>query len=384
VRLLVFGHNDWWAWQEQGFCGRNAALVRALARRPEIERVAVVDTPRYRSRVRRPQERRGEAVSEVADRIVAVRYAFDLPAPASWHPGRLVNERLAAGRLARAVYAALPAGPPPVVWVADPQAANTAVRFARDLVVFDAIDDWRYLPGVDRRAVGEGYTLLPEVAGLTLAVNRRLLDRLRPRALAEVVPNAIDAEEWRDALAKPAELAGLPRPVAVYLGTLQARVDTGLVAAAAAMTPDITYALVGPIGEGFSLDPHPPNVVVLPTLARSRVPGLLLAADVCIVPHRRDGIVASMDPLKVYEYLAAGRPVVSTLSPPLEALRPFVRVAADPAAFATALRDEIDADGEARRAARRRAVSSETWDARAARVLELVAEARAADPGVAP
>ena len=40
MRLVVFGHNDWWTWRAQGFCGRNAALVRALARREEVESVA--------------------------------------------------------------------------------------------------------------------------------------------------------------------------------------------------------------------------------------------------------------------------------------------------------------------------------------------------------
>lgn len=385
MRLLVFGHNDWWTWADQGFCGRNAGLVRALARRPEVERVAVVDTPRYRSRSRRPAARRGEAVSEVGPGIAAVRYDFRLPAPATWHMTRVANERLALPGLRRRIFAALPAGPPPLVWVADPRAADVALRFARDLLIFDAIDDWSYLPGVDRRGVERGYHLLAESAGLTLAVNASLLARLRPQGLATVLPNAIETGDWQRVLPDPDIFKGLPRPVVAYAGTLQERVDVGLLTAIARLAPEITLALIGPERSGFTIPSDAPrNLLVLPALPHARVPGVLLAADACMVPHRRTGIVETMDPLKIYEYLAAGRPVVSTMEPPYPPLRPFVRVAHDGSGFAAALREEIAADDDERRAERRAAVRDETWDARAARVLELVAAARAARRGGTP
>lgn len=385
MRLLVFGHNDWWTWTDQGFCGRNAALVRALARRPEVERVVVVDTPRFRSRTRRPAARRGEAVSEVGPGIAAIRYVFELPAPATWHAARVVNERLALPGLRRRVFAALPAGRPPLVWVADPRAADVALSFARDLLVFDAIDDWNFLPGVDRRGVERGYRLLAEAAGLTLAVNASLLARLRPQGLATVLPNAIETGDWRGVQPDQDIFMGLPRPVVAYVGTLQERVDVGLLAAAAKLAPEMTLVLIGPQRPGFAMPADAPrNLLVLPALPHARVPGVLLAADACMVPHRRPGIVQTMDPLKIYEYLAAGCPVVSTVEPPYPPLRPFVRVAYDGPGFVAALREEIAADDDGRRAKRRTVVSDETWAARAARVLELVAAARAAPRGDTP
>jgi len=386
VRFLVFGHNDWWTWNEQGFCGRNAALVKALARRSEVERIAVVDTPRYRNRTHRPREHRAEAVTSVADGVVAVRYAFRLPLPAAWHPGRRANELLGWRRLRSAVEQALPSGAPRIVWVADPQAARLATSFECDLLVFDAIDDWRLLPGVDLRAVEQGYAILAERAGLVLAVNGTLIRRLAPRGRAEVLPNAVDMALWRNVSPDPAAFPDVTpgTPVAVYVGTLQERVDVDLLAQVAAAQPGFAFRLIGPRADGFRLPSgSPPNLRIEPAVAHEHVPGLLAAASVCLVPHHRGGIVDTMDPLKVYEYLAAGRPVVATSPPPYEPLRPFVRVAEGSGAFASALEDEIVHDSAARREARYAAVAGETWDARAARIVELLGLSRGSEGGVA-
>jgi len=64
----------------------------------------------------------------------------------------------------------------------------------------------------------------------------------------------------------------------------------------------------------MSRKPQPPmadaprNLLVLPALPHARAPGVLLVADACMVPDRRAGIVETMDTLKIYEHLAAGRP----------------------------------------------------------------------------
>jgi glycosyltransferase involved in cell wall biosynthesis len=91
-----------------------------------------------------------------------------------------------------------------------------------------------------------------------------------------------------------------------------------------------------------------------------------------------------MDPLKLYEYLAAGLPVVSTVASPNPALSGEVRTARGAEAFALALREELAADGPERRAARRRAVAGETWAARADRVLTVLDEALRARSAARP
>ena len=90
------------------------------------------------------------------------------------------------------------------------------------------------------------------------------------------------------------------------------------------------------------------------------------------MPHRRDGLTASMDPLKLYEYLAAGRPVVSTVQSPNPALQAHVRVVGDADEFAAVLEDELSDDSPERQTRRRDAVAGHDWPARADLLLTLI------------
>ena len=121
MRFVMFGHNDWWVWERQGFCTRNAALARELAGREVVSELLVVDTPRYRGRTHRPAESRGDETTVVAPGISAVRYGYPLPLPATWYPGRRLNERLTSAALTRRLGAARAAGEATVLWVADPR-----------------------------------------------------------------------------------------------------------------------------------------------------------------------------------------------------------------------------------------------------------------------
>lgn len=70
-----------------------------------------------------------------------------------------------------------------------------------------------------------------------------------------------------------------------------------------------------------------------------------------MVPHRGAGTVETMVPLRIYEYLAAGRPMGSTVEPPCPPLSPFVRVAHDGRDFVASLREGIAGDDHERHAA---------------------------------
>ncbi len=377
MRLIVLGHNDWWVWERQGFPTRNAALVRELSRRPEVEGVAVVDTPRFGLRSHRPAARRREAVSPVADGLRAVRYGAPLPLPARVRPVRCLNERLARRALARRLRDALAGWEgPTIVWVADPRLVGVGLALPRDLLVFDAIDDWRAHAWAGRGTVAEGYRLAGLHADVVFAVHPSLLEWIEPRGRAEFLPNAVDPARWAGAEPAP-ELAALPRPLVGYAGMIQGRLDVALLAAVAGALPATTFALAGKVGRGFegALAALPRNVRFLPPVRHDALPPVIAACDAGVVPHVHDALTASMDPLKLYEYLAAGLPVVSTVASPNPALGGEVRIACGPAAFVAALREELAADGPERRAARRRAVAGETWATRADRVLTVLDEA---------
>jgi glycosyltransferase involved in cell wall biosynthesis len=152
---------------------------------------------------------------------------------------------------------------------------------------------------------------------------------------------------------------------------IQGRLDVDLLAAVADRLPQVAFALVGVVTRDVAsaLRALPGNVHLLGPRRHDALPAMIAACDACMVPHRRDALTASMDPLKLYEYLAAGKPVVTTVASPNPALEDLVRVATTAETFAAALLDELAGDDEGRRTARRLAVAGQTWAARADRVL---------------
>jgi len=382
TRIVMFGHNDWWVWARQGFCTRNAALARELAGSETVTELLIVDSPRYRARTHRPAESRSDETTVVAPGIRAVRYGYPLPFPSTWRPGRRLNERLTASALTRRLGAARAAGEATVLWVADPRLVEAALAVPHDAFVFDAIDDWRQHPWAGRAAVSRGYELAARHADVVFAVHPRLLEMLQPSGHAEVLYNAVDARPW--AAARPAsELAGTPRPLAGYAGMIQRRMDAPLLAGAARLLPHAGFALVGSVSPAYrrELGDLGPNVRLVGARPYHEVPALIAACDVGIVPHVRDALTATMDPLKLYEYLAAGKPVVSTVASPNPALAGAVQIVAGAEAFAAAIAAAAEGDDEERHAQRRAAVARETWQARADRVLVVLAGALSAWDG---
>jgi glycosyltransferase involved in cell wall biosynthesis len=221
----------------------------------------------------------------------------------------------------------------PSVITSDPfTAAYGDFTWAGPLTYF-AYDDWAAHPAFRRwrSQYDAAYARIRERHVRVVAVSDVLLDRIGPDAPACVVPNGIDPEEWRAPTPAPSWFSALPRPRMLYTGVLDHRLDISALADVARRYPHGTIVLVGPVGDddavarARALD----NVVVARPVGREGVVALTAAADVCLIPHRRTALTEAMSPLKLYEYLAAGRPVASVDLPPIRPLACRIELAAD-------------------------------------------------------
>ncbi len=181
----------------------------------------------------------------------------------------------------------------------------------------------------------------------------------------------------RDPAARPdPAVAALPRPCVVFTGAIVAKkLDVPLLAALARARPAWSFALVGPVGAGdpgtdVSALSREPNIHLLGRRTYEQLPDVLRAADAGLIPYARNPLTESIFPMKVYEYLAAGLPVVAT---PLPALADVAEVATAPDAegIARLLEEAIAADTPELRAERSRAAAAHSW----ARRLEEIAAA---------
>jgi GT2 family glycosyltransferase len=233
-------------------------------------------------------------------------------------------------------------------------------------VVYDCMDEWENFPGIGRAVLDQEETLVRS-ADLTLATAHRLHEKLAPRAARlALVPNGVDLEHYQRHFADSAILGEVARPVIGYYGALASWVDVELLEKTARRFPAATLVLAGGV---FDLDlsrvERLPNVRLLGQRPYTEMPLLLWQFDACIIPFKVNEITEATNPVKLYEYLSGGKPVVS---PRLSELVPFADLCylADGhdsflAALERALAEPAD---DPRRDARRAAARRNDWKER--------------------
>ena len=308
---------------------RNQHLVSGLLRADPALRVLFVEPPddplHALRRGARPEF--GHGVRRVDKRLHTIR-------PVKWLPRRF--DPGADARLERAIVrAAAKLGmTDPLLWINDPRMAGLARRTAWS-TLYDLTDDWLAAdrPTAEMRRIGEGEGWLLGHAAAVVACSDELARRKSPqRPEIAVVRNGVDVAAYRTPQPRPADLP--PGPTVLYLGTLHRdRLDVELcVRTAHALGPGSlgpragsadaagdaggagSVVLVGPnaLDEADTSRLRDAGVLVLGARPREAVIGYLQHADVLLVPHVVSAFTESLDPLKLYEYQAVGRPVVST------------------------------------------------------------------------
>jgi glycosyltransferase involved in cell wall biosynthesis len=133
----------------------------------------------------------------------------------------------------------------------------------------------------------------------------------------------------REPLPCPEDLAKLPRPIMGFVGMIGEWVDLDLVAALARTRPDASIVMIGPELTGRGPCAGLPNVHFLGSRDHKLLPAYLRHFDVGLIPFRHVPLTHNANPIKLYEYVAAGLPVVSTPLPAVEAVEDAVWLAED-------------------------------------------------------
>jgi teichuronic acid biosynthesis glycosyltransferase TuaH len=184
-------------------------------------------------------------------------------------------------------------------------------------VVYFGQDDWATGEGVMPwwPIYREAYQRIDERKAAIFAVSDELAERLSPRAT--VVPNGVIASVWRPVYPPPARIAALPGPRAIYTGTIDDRLEVSLVEATARAVGSLI--MIGHFGnaEVISWLRSLENVHVFDTVGQDELAATVQACDLGLIPHRDQAGIRAMSPLKLYEYLAAGLPVLSVDLPPI-------------------------------------------------------------------
>ena len=237
------------------------------------------------------------------------------------------------------------------------------------LSIYRMSDDTTAFPDTPR-SFGD---LEREICGrvdLVLATAHRLAARARDLGARRVLhlPNACEPGLFAGPAPEPPDLRGVARPRAIYAGALDRWFDARLVAETARRLPAWTFLLLGPCRADLSGLGALPNVRLLGPRPYGELPAYLRASDAGIVPFVVNDLTHAIHPLKVYEYLAAGLPVVTTPMEETASLGAPLRLAGTAEEFARALEDALalsrGPEGERARRERQVFAGRHTWDGR--------------------
>lgn len=386
--ILCFSSSDWcgrWGSRQQVMSrlaarGHRVLFVEQMAGLEHFYRYADLRT----RRVRRWREGRRE-----------IQPRLWLAAPPPLLPGRYYSRSIAAWNARLVIRWLEPhlhdlAFESALVWTYKPEHAALLPLLGDAPVVYHCIDEFTVgTRGRKRRLILELEHALLRRADLVFANSALTCETKRTLNARTVrVSSGADVNHFARAadVSQPVspDVAPLPRPVLAYVGTINEKVDVSVLDDVAVRRPDWTILLVGELyghPGGFRRLRTRPNVTWLGKRPFSDLPAILRGVDLCLLPYVEDTRTMYRSPLKLYEYLASGRPIVSTPHPEVDQFAGVVDVVS-PGQFVAGIerRLAVDTPQDARR--RLRIACEHSWDARVDLMCEHLTRLQPRAPGV--
>ena len=268
-------------------------------------------------------------------------------------------------------------------WFVVPHPGALARRLGETLTVYYCIDDYAAHPGMDPVAIQALDDDLTQTADVVFVAPAGLLEAKRAmNPNVHYSPHGVDfdlfAQANSGATELPAPARGLKRPVIGYFGTIGEWMNIDLVLYLARSRPDWTFLFIGLVSTNASALQECPNIVLAGSQPYETLPAWAKAFDVAINPHRLNRQVKNANSLKLREYLATGKPVVSVTTPETIRFSGVIRLADTPEDFLAAIEEALEEEDPGLARNRMEAVRPLSWDARFEETIAVVEKLLAA------
>jgi len=273
-----------------------------------------------------------------------------------------------------------------MLWTYNPMTVRFLDPAKFRYTVYHCVDEIKAQPGMPVQEIEIAERQLMKQADICFVTAEHLLvTRRAENENTHYFPNVADFDHFAAARSAdtrlPEDLAALPGPRIGFIGAISGyKVDFALLQRMAAAHPDWSIVMIGKIGEGdpwteLGMLKELPNLHFIGPRAYSQLPAYLKGFDVAILPSMINEYTRGMFPMKFFEYLAAGRPVVSTDLHALQSYREVAYLAADHEAFIRGVEDSLAGNG-AGLEQRLDAARDQTYERRTDRMMKLISQLR--------
>jgi len=267
-----------------------------------------------------------------------------------------------------------------MVGVGRPFLADVIKRLNPRLSYYDCSDDYAEFPGLraDKGMLREAEEELLRTVDLVFCSSEELT---KAKSLYNknsfFLPNGVDLDSLQDrdsVMETPPEMKDVKKPIIGYIGTIGEWFDFDTLIALAQKRHDWAFVLIGPLASGrySSLLQKASNIYWLGEKSFVELLSYLKFFDVCTIPFKVNEFTMKIYPTKFHQYLAAGKPVVSSPLPDLLAFKPWVDFYTDAREMEEKIDRAIREDSEEKALERRRIASENTWDERVKSMIEIL------------
>ena len=266
-----------------------------------------------------------------------------------------------------------------VLWSYYPFAAPYWDKMGQKMTIFDAVDNWLLHSSYDKHTdkLKAAYDKIKNETDLIFVVSKNLTNFFDDQPNVYWVPNGVDIKHYNKKFALiNRDISDIAKPIIGYIGVVQKKVDFELLKYLADKNLDKSIVIVGPVWaeqeKAKEALVEKKNVYFLGYKKYSEAPQYIQQFDVGIIPHKTAGFSATTNPMKMYEYLACGKPVVATDNIGTENVEDMISVAKDYESFNQAVNNALENDKPEAITKRREFVKKFSWFNTVSKMIDLV------------
>ncbi|HLD21413.1 MAG TPA: glycosyltransferase [Patescibacteria group bacterium] len=373
--LILFNMSTRVEW-DQGIVNRNYHVFQALKKSNEFDTILSIDFLPFTFKKKIKTMLKGKPWhknNETVYKSFAVRVDRDV------EDQRIFYMTALHARSLKKIVQALHFPDDITIWSYNPFMAPILTDFSNAFVVFDAVDNWAEHPAYAKFVpkIESYYKIIQKRSNLIFTVSEGLVDFFGKKEHVFFVPNGVDSEHFKQGTCNKEWKNNHSAAVIGYHGVIQSRVNTAIFEYLAKKHPTYQFIIAGPIWKEVKsactmLQKKYKNIQFIGSIPYAELPDIISCFDVAIIPHKIDAFTQSMNPLKLYEYLAAGKPVVASAIAGADQFQDLVQLAVSPEDFSSKIVEALQTDSDELRNRRQHMAALHSWNKRTTLLFDIL------------